>query len=57
MSVYKKIVNGVVLEMTDEEISALNQAAQEQPEQSPTVEDRVQILEEALELFLSGATS
>lgn len=35
MSVYKKIVNGVVLEMTDEEISALNQAAQEQPEQMP----------------------
>lgn len=56
MSVYKKIVNGVVLEMTDEEISALNQAAQEQPEQPPTVEDRVQILEEALELLLSGAT-
>ena len=38
MSVYKKIVNGVVLEMTDEEISELNQAAQEQPEQPPTVE-------------------
>ena len=56
MSVYKKIVNGVVLEMTDEEISALNQASQEQPEQPITVEDRVQILEEALELLLSGAT-
>lgn len=56
MSVYKKIVNGVVLEMTEEEIYALNKAAQEQPEQPPTVEDRVQILEEALELLLSGAT-
>lgn len=48
--------NGIVRDMTDEEISALNQAAQEQPEQPITVEDRVQILEEALELLLSGAT-
>lgn len=46
-------------DMTLEEEAAWNQAAQEQPEQPeqpPTVEDRVQILEEALELLLSGAT-
>lgn len=48
--------NGHVREMTPEEEAAWNQAAQEQPEQPPTVEDRVQILEEALELLLSGAT-
>lgn len=42
--------------MTQEEIAAWNQAAQEQPEQPPTVEDRVQILEEAIELLISGAT-
>lgn len=50
-------VDGFMREMTPEEEAAWNQAAQEQPEQSSTVEDRVQILEEALELFLSGATS
>ena len=51
--------NGRYRDATDEEVERWNQAAQEQPEitQPPTVEDRVQILEEALELFLSGATS
>lgn len=51
--------NGKYRDATPEEIAAWNQAAQEQPEQPeqpPTVEDRVQILEEALELLLSGAT-
>lgn len=52
----KKIVNGIVHIMTPEEEAAWSQAAQEQPEQPITVEDRVQILEEALELLLSGAT-
>lgn len=51
--------NWSMRDMTLEEEAAWNQAAQEQPEQPeqpPTVEDRVQILEEALELLLSGAT-
>lgn len=50
--------NGEIVEReaTPEEEAAWNQAAQEQPEQPITVEDRVQILEEALELLLSGAT-
>lgn len=52
-------VDGFMREMTPEEEAAWNQAAQEQPEQPeqpPTVEDRVQILEEAIELLISGAT-
>lgn len=48
--------NGRYRDATDEEVERWNQAAQEQPEQPITVEDRVQILEEALELLLSGAT-
>lgn len=48
--------NGVYRDMTPDEVEAWNQAAQEQPEQPPTVEDRVQILEEAIELLISGAT-
>lgn len=54
----KKDVNGIIRDMTPEEEAAWNQAAQELPEitQPPTVEDRVQILEEALELLLSGVT-
>lgn len=50
--------NGIVRDMTQEEIAAWDQAVQEQPEitQPITVEDRVQILEEALELLLSGVT-
>lgn len=51
-----KHINGISVEMTEEEVSLWIQAAKEQPEQPPTVEDRVQILEEALELLLSGAT-
>lgn len=49
-------VNGFYRDATSEEEAAWNQAAQEQPEQMTTVEDRVQILEEALELLLSGVT-
>lgn len=48
--------NGAYREATMEELSSWTQAAQEQQEQPPTVEDRVQILEEALELLLSGVT-
>lgn len=49
-------VNGKYRDATPEEEAAWNQAEQEQPEHPPTVEDRVQILEEALDLLLSGAT-
>lgn len=48
--------NGKYRDATPEEVTSWNQAAQEQPEQPITVEDRVQILDEALELLLSGAT-
>lgn len=50
----KKDVNGVILDMTPEEEAEWY--ASQQPEQLPTVEDRVQILEEAIELLISGAT-
>lgn len=52
---YKIYDSGHIRDMTEDEASRLIQAAQEQPEQPITVEDRVQILEEALELLLSGA--
>lgn len=52
----KICANGIVRDMTQDEIAAWDQASQEQPEQPPTVEDRVQILEEALEFLISGAT-
>lgn len=38
MSAYKKIVNGIVSEMTYMEVADLIRAAQEKPEQPPTVE-------------------
>ena len=51
--------NGVYRDMTPEEIEEFNrfQQDQSQEEPPPTVEDRVQILEEALDLLLSGETS
>lgn len=52
----KTYENGVYRDATPEEEDKWNQAAQEQQEQPQPVEDRVQILEEALDLLLSGAT-
>ena len=44
----KKCVNGQYLEMTPEEIAALEQAATQQPTQEQTSEERIDALEEEL---------
>ena len=44
----KKCVNGQYLEMTPEEIAALEQAATQQPTLEPTTEERIAALEEQL---------
>ena len=44
----KKCVNGQYLEMTPEEIAALEQAATQQPTLEPTTEERIATLEEEL---------
>ena len=44
----KKCVNGQYLEMTPEEIAALEQAATQQPAPEPTPEERIAALEEQL---------
>ena len=44
----KKCVNGQYLEMTPEEIAALEQAATQQPTLEPTTEERIDALEEEL---------
>ena len=44
----KKCVNGQYLEMTPEEIAALEQAAAQQPVPEPTPEERIAALEEEL---------
>lgn len=50
----KTYENGVYRYATSDEISDYSQSVRNQ---QPSVEDRVQILEEALKLILSGATS
>ena len=44
----KKCVNGQYLEMTPEEIAALEQAAAQQPDPEPTPEERIAALEDEL---------
>ena len=44
----KKCVNGQYLEMTPEEIAALEQVAAQQPAPEPTAEERIAALEEEL---------
>ena len=44
----KKCVNGQYLEMTPEEIAALEQAAAQHPTLEPTPEERIAALEEEL---------
>ena len=44
----KKCVNGQYLEMTPEEIAALEQAVTQQPTQEQTSEERISALEEEL---------
>lgn len=52
----KKIVNGIVYEMTESEIEEMNRLAAEMPKPDQTPEERITELEEALALLLSGVT-
>lgn len=52
-------INGIVREMTVEEIAevdALSASMPEPEEALPTAEDRITALEEALEMILNGVT-
>ena len=42
--------------LTAEEIAELERLTAEQPEPEPTAEERIVVLEEALNMLLSGAT-
>lgn len=60
----KKYVNGVIRDMTAEEIAELEKLAAEAPAPEPSPEERIAALEkdnaelrEALEALLSGVTS
>lgn len=48
--------NGIIREMTAEEIAELEQLAAEQFAPEPTAEERIAVLEEALNMLLSGVT-
>ena len=48
--------NGLIRDMTAAEIAELERLAAEQPAPEPTAEERIAVLEEALNLLLSGAT-
>ena len=48
--------NGIIRDMTAEEIAELERLAAEQPALEPTAEERIAVLEEALNMLLSGAT-
>jgi hypothetical protein len=48
-------INGVTREMTVEEIALLEEVMKQSPEQEST-EERLAVLEEALEMILSGVT-
>ena len=52
----KKYINGIYIDMTAEEIAELEALAAEQPEPEPTAEERIVVLEEALNMLLSGVT-
>lgn len=52
----KKYINGSYIDMTAEEIAELEQLAAEQPAPEPTAEERIVVLEEALNMLLSGVT-
>ena len=53
MKIYE---NGIYRNMTAEEIAELERLAAEQPAPEPTAEERITVLEEALNMLLSGAT-
>ena len=48
--------NGIIRDMTVEEIAELEALAAEQPAPEPTPEERIATREEALNMLLSGAT-
>ena len=48
--------NGIYRDMTAEEIAELEQFAADQPAPEPTAEERIEVLEEALNMLLSGVT-
>ena len=48
--------NGIIRDMTAEEIAELERLAAEQPAPEPTPEERIAVLEEALNMLLSGVT-
>ena len=48
--------NGIIRDMTAEEIAELEALAAEQPAPEPTAEERIAVLEEALNMLLSGVT-
>ena len=52
----KKYVNGEYIDMTAEEIAELEALAAEQSTPEPTPEERIAVLEEALNMLLSGVT-
>lgn len=49
-------INGITRDMTPEEIAEYERMAAEMPAPEPTPEERIQDLEEALALILSGVT-
>ena len=53
MKIYE---NGIYRNMTSEEIAELERLAAEQPTPEPTAEERIAVLEEALNMLLSGVT-
>ena len=52
----RKYINGSYIDMTAEEIAELEALAAEQPTPEPTAEERIAVLEEALNMLLSGVT-
>ena len=52
----KKYINGAYIDMTAEEITELERLAAEQLTPEPTPEERIAVLEEALNMLLSGVT-
>ena len=48
--------NGIYRDMTAEEIAELEALVAEQPAPEPTAEERIAVLEEALNMLLSGVT-
>lgn len=52
----KAYTNGIIRNMTAKEIAELERLVAEQPAPEPTAEERIAVLEEALNMLLSGVT-